>query len=146
MDAPLLGIDEPAEASAARDILLEPRLLLGELVAGRSQLHREVRTHGRKLPPLCLGERVPARRSHPRQVRGALGAVGEQEPGRRVEPYPGPVAPDPRRELADQIEVAPPRVASRRWHDDKLSVAGTFDAKLAVRRAEVEEVIVSEGC
>src|ERR1041384_239812 len=142
----LIGIDEPAKACTAGDVLLELRLLVGQEVAGRTQLDHEVWTYGGKPSPLRLGQRIPARPLHPGDIRCSLGTIGQQESGRRVEPNAGSVAPDPRRELASQIEVAPSRLSARRWHDDKLSVAGAFDAELAIRRAEVEQVIVAERC
>jgi len=69
---------------------------------------------------------------------------GSRNPRRRVEPEPRAVALHPRRELADQVEVAATGLSSCRRPDEQLSIGGAFDPEVAVGRTELEQLVMPE--
>src|SRR5437868_7143508 len=87
VDLPLDRIDDPAELRAVLEVLLKLCLQVFGGIIGRAQLHDKVGTDRRETLPLLGGEPLPPGASHPREVRSALGAVGQCEAGAGVEAF-----------------------------------------------------------
>jgi hypothetical protein len=91
LDAPFVGVDQPAAAGAVVAVLRHLRLEVGEGVRRRPQLDDEVRAKGKEAPLLLRGEAGQPGALDPRRVRRAHRAVGQDEPARGVEGDPAAV-------------------------------------------------------
>src|SRR5437773_6824346 len=78
----------------------------GEPIRPGPQLHDEVRADRSELVLLFIGQSIPALVPNPGDVRGALGAVGQSESGRRIKSYACTISLDPDKKSSGQFEIS----------------------------------------